>query len=650
MIDDNGIFVQFIYDNQGIASEDLAAHFAVSERTVRTYVKRSNALMNGCATIKKQSRGGYFVEVADQEAFETWLETIRIQFARSNMSPDERVSVLLSDLLSRDEWITVDKICETLCVSRPTVSSDLKQVEKQLTRFDLTLEKKPRYGIRVSGDELSRRLCMANSMVERLVEKEQAATGASDAPERSFVPLDVLAKIVDSSLDACDFSINSLSYQNLLVHISIALMRIQEGNYVPMDDDNLLKLKGTLPYTTAEHIAAGIQQQVGIALPETEVAYIAIHLAGKEYLGESLSGSGNEEGIVISDEIWSVVSQMLEVVWKSFRYDFREDLELRMNLARHIVPLAVRLKYKMHVDNPILTDIRQRYPLAFAMAIDSSAVLGDHYNAVLSENEIGYIAMAFALALERNRTGVQKKNILVVCASGRGSARMLEHRYLEEFGKYVDKVVACDVSHVGRQDFSQIDYVFTTVPIKETLPVPVREVKFFLDDADITQVRGVLKDPAPTASEEVLLDRFPAKLFFSHRAFSTRDDALDFLCARMEETGKVAANFRELVRHREAFAGTTFGNGVAMPHPLEPVCERAFAAVLLLDEPLEWGENDVRAVFMIAISNEDNEQLGGFFRILADLFCNQEDMQALIQSQRRQTLVSLLRKHGISSQ
>lgn len=653
MLEDDGQIVRYVMDKREVSAAELAENFQVSERTIRSYVKRANESMNGAASILKKSRGGYYLEVSDGAAFDSWLETVRLQFARANMSPDDRVAYLLNDLLDRTEWVTIDELCNVLCISRPTVSSDLKQVEQRLGRFGLSIEKRPRYGIRVSGPELSRRLCLANSVVESLSKSHYDAVGKATgtAPEKvaqNLFSLDRIAQVVDTSLEECDFTVNSLSYQNLLVHISIALMRVQEGNYVPMEDEGLERMKDSVVYPTAECVAQNLATEFNIELPETEVAYIAIHLAGKENLADD--DSSEAAGIVIDDEIWGVVSEMLEVVWASFRYDLRNDLELRMNLARHIVPLAVRLQFNMQVDNPILTDIRTRYPLAFAMAIDSSAVLGQHYDAVLSENEIGYIAMAFALSLERNRTGVQKKNILVVCASGRGSARMLEHRYIEEFGNYVDKVVACDVSHVARQDFSQIDYVFTTVPIKETLPVPVREVKFFLDDSDITQVRGMLKEKPATVSEQILIDRFPQDLFFTHRVFATREDAIDFSCEKIEATGKVAPNFRELVLKREEFAGTTFGDGTAMPHPLEPVCDRAFAAVVLLDEPVQWGEHQVRAIFMIAISDESNEQLGGFFQILADFFCSQDDVQELLQSQRYATLIDQLKKHGISSQ
>lgn len=663
MVEDDSQIVRYVLANPGISSADLSQHFDVSERTIRTYVKRANERLDGFACLVKKNRGGYSVKVTDGPALNAWLESMHMNIARGNMQPEDRVAYLLNDLLDRTDWVTVDELCHALCVSRPTVSGDLKRVEERLEEFGLKIEKRPHYGIRVIGEELSRRLCLASSVVESLA-REEAATGkalpgggdktsiveGAQAGPCRMTSLDKIAKIVDTAVDEFDFQINSLTYQNLLVHISIALMRIQEGNYVPVDLGANSCICDDRVADVAAGIAARIKDELGVELPESERSYIAIHLAGKEMIADSdtaLEGKeGEETGLVISEEVWSVVTQMLEVVWKSFRYDFRDDLELRMNLARHIVPLVVRLRYHLHIDNPILTDIRRRYPLAYSMALDSSAVLAEHYGATLSENEVGFIAMAFALSLERHRTELPKKNILVVCASGRGSARMLEYRYRQEFGAYVDSIQTCDVAHVSKADFSKIDYVFTTVPLREALPVPVRQIEFFFDDAEVREVRRLLSTREPDALDPSFAARFSKQLFFAHKTFASKKEALVFLCKQMEGTGRVAENFSELVMRREDCVATSFGNEVAMPHPLEPVCDRSFAAVALLDEPLDWGNGSVKAIFMVAISTEDNDELGGMFDVLAEAFNDADGISKLMQEQSYEALMDLFAAHS----
>ena len=53
--------------------------------------------------------------------------------------------------------------------------------------------------------------------------------------------------------------------------------------------------------------------------------------------------------------------------------------------------------------NPILQDIKREYPLAYEMATQACSVLQDISPNPIKEDEIGYIAVSFALALERQK-------------------------------------------------------------------------------------------------------------------------------------------------------------------------------------------------------------------------------------------------------
>lgn len=452
---------------------------------------------------------------------------------------------------------------------------------------------------------------------------------------------DLLAHVtscVDAVISEADYQINSVAYQNLLVHISVAIMRIRENCYVPMESEHLRGIKGSREYPMAQAIAERIDRDLNVDLPEEEIAYIAIHLAGKQ----TLSIDVDDQGLVISDEVWAVVSEMLDCVWNVFRFDFRNDLELRMNLARHIVPLAVRLRYNMRLKNPLLADIRRRYPLAYSMACDASSVLAEHYDAKLSDDETGYIALAFALALEHQKTDAPRKNVLMVCASGAGSARLLEYRCRQEFGDFVGEITTCDVLDLGKVDFDRIDYVFTTVPLNRTLPVPVREVRHFLDPSDIEGVRDLFR--VEKREDEDISRYFDRALFFPHLGLATKREVLDFLIKRVAEHRDVASNFAELVWKREATVATSFGNGVAMPHPLEPASEETFVCVAVLEEPVAWDEfgREVRVVFLSSFSAGEGLELQRFYSTLADMLVSRHAMATLEEGQDWETLMALL--------
>ena len=630
-----------------ITPSELAERLDVSVRTVRSYVSRINELLASSdpidstrpvGRIEMRSSSVYRLEGADLDRMTKLIEGAAAPNAGLGdavpATEEQRITYLLNDLLYRTGWITIDDLARILYVSRATVTDDLRGVEQRLARFDLSIERRPRYGIRVVGQELKRRLCLA------AVSASGSITSGAESPLVSHEALDAIDACVAEATKRNNFQINALARQNLLVHIAVAVSRIREGCYVPMEDEQLERIVATREFSVARDVAALVAERFEISLPREEVAYIAIHLAGRQRLYFSLDAPEND--LVISDEMWDVVSRMIERVWDAFRFDFRDDLELRMNLAQHVTPLAVRMRFNMRMDNPLLSDIKRRYPLAWTMAVEASAVLISTYDASLSDEEIGYIALAFALALERLKGGPVRKNILIVCASGAGSARLLENRYRREFGAYLDRIETCDVGSIDEVDFTYIDYVFTTVPLNRALPVPVREVGFFLNEGEIHRVREALE---VRPSSRGIESYYHECLFFSHFEAADKNEAIDRLCALVAERHQIPANFAELVWEREDAAPTAFGNSVSMPHPATPCTPDTFVAVALLDSPVLWAPDvTIQAIFLVSVSTSTEKNLQDFYDRTARLLTSEEDVKTLISQRDFTTLLELLNR------
>lgn len=651
--DDRVSLVQYVQAHSGVLPQELAEHFSISTRTLRSRVNSLNAEICDFACVNLQRGAGYSLAVFDEARLAAWIESAASQVhVGVPTGSRERVAYLLEDLLQRGSWVTLDDLSRILYVSRPALSGDLKLVEQTLNKFDLSLERRPHHGLRVSGSELNRRLCLVNCLVEKVSGAKSA--GAEQPADRFLSGLlgtdsnrelvDAVTTAVERAADSGGYQISSVAYQNLLVHLAVAIERIKDGCYVPMAEENLSAIRSQREYAIAGIVATELEKSLGVELPESEIAYIAIHLAGKQslYDVDETPGPGS---LIISDEVWDVVSEMLESVWQALRFDFREDLELRMNLARHIVPLTVRMKYHMNMRNPLLHDIKERYSLAYSMGLEASAVLARHYDSILSDDEMGYIALAFALAIERQKSDAPKKNILVVCASGAGSARLLEYRCRQEFGPYINDVIACDVLNVGEIDFSSIDYVFTTVPIALELPVPVREVKyFFRDPQEVKTMRDDLMSAVPRRAGLEFID---PDLFFAHLSFSGKEEALNFLIDRSMERHDVMDDYRELVWEREALMPTSIGNRVAMPHPQRIASKDSFVCVGLLDAPVVWDDfgHEVEAIFLMSFSEDAGRVQHDFLELFARFMMSKDDVDAFLTLRTPEVLGELLLQH-----
>lgn len=159
-------FVECIQGAPGILPKELAEQIGVSVRTLRKYVRYANEQLKDFACIKLLHASGYVLELADEDAYREWVAKSHDNDSRMPQTPDERVLYIMNDLLTRADWVRLEDLASSLFVSRSVVSTDLKSVKRRLAAFELALESKPHHGIRIAGDEMSRRLCLANTVLE----------------------------------------------------------------------------------------------------------------------------------------------------------------------------------------------------------------------------------------------------------------------------------------------------------------------------------------------------------------------------------------------------------------------------------------------------------------------------------------------------
>lgn len=615
--------VQCIYESQPISPTRIAELMGISTRTMRNRVDQANAMLSHIARISLSRGTGYEISVIDMPAFQALFSNNKNAEGPIPESPRDRSRFIARKLLEIDEWTPADNLADQLFVSHRTISYDLKEVAAILSGYGLRLESRPYAGIRVIGSEAERRACLAGIIIE------QYPRGCT----RDFTALvERIQSFISRIIDTPKRHLSSMACRNLAVDLIIMAQRLQVGSALqeqqsinPCEDQELLKL--------ATAIGNELSTIMGITIPPQEFDSIALHLSAWQTERRS---PGADDG-----EIWTIVSNMLERIWRVYRCDLRDDLELKMNLARHIEPLILRLKHNLSSPNPLLREIKNKYPLSYHLALEAALTLNESLGVSTSEDEIGFLSLAFALALQRRESNAPRRNIVIACASGVGSARLLEARFKDEYGRYLDQVISCDVSHLGEIDYSQINCVFTTVPIDDVamIPVPVHLIGPLAFDPHAVK-RHLLATPITSA---YIFEAFDRQLLLPHVSGLGKEELIRRLCNLMKEHAVLDENFESLVLAREMAAPTAFGNNVAMPHPLQIAGESTVIAVALLDKPLDWGvDQKVEAVFLVSIGRDLDEVPDSFYRTLVRLFTNPNSIDRLIRQQTFECLLEEL--------
>lgn len=608
-------------------AEEIAASCGIGEKTVRKRLRELNdSLKSYGAEIISKQHYGYLLDVYDREAYNQFLLYTSSQEQIPTTS-EERVLYILALLLNHEDYIKLENIGEFLYVSRNTVTADLKKVEYILAVYQLGIERRPNYGIRIVGSEFDKRTCYANSIVKinRVLQNR----------EKTLKEQKIIGDILLKFTLEYRLKMSEISFQSLVIHFYVALKRMEYGKAIVLNKEEIEEYIGSDIYKMAESLAKQLEIAFQRKISSDETAYLAVHLGAKL----SSDASVREQiPIKIASEIDQLSLRLILCIYDGFKIDFRDDLLLRMTLNKHLVPLDIRMRYGIPMQNPLKEEIKQEYPLAFMMALQSGAVLKEHYKKKITEDEAAYLAVIYQFALEQREQKIDKKNIVIVCASGKGSSQLFIYRYKQDFGKYVDKIYECTAFELGDFDFSKVDYVFTTIPLNISIPVPVFEVSLFLNGSDVAFVKKTLE----SSDEEFLRQYYFPELFFTDVEAESKEEVLRILYAKASRVRKIPEGFYEAVLKREEMGQTDFGNYTAIPHPFYAMTEESFVVVGVLKKAVWWGHNDVRLVLLWSLSVNGDEYLQKFYRSMTDFLFDAEKINIFLKNPEFDNLIKLL--------
>lgn len=616
-----------------ISSNVLASQIGVSSKTIRNEIKEINSILkHHGAIIQTKPKKGIALNIIDKIKYTKFTNSLSTKQPQDIPATfEQRVQYLIEYLLNAQQWTKIEYLADKLFVSRSILSQTLKEVRKRLKEYNIELVSKPGYGLRAIGSEFDFRVCMTNIIVDN-VDNQTLPDNKCENDKREI--LKKISQILNKNFEFFEYHMSDVSFHNLIIHIYVALCRIEEGQETYLSNEQMNQVHEWKEYKMAHSIVEDLSEEFNVDFPDDEIGYITIHLAAKRIVSIDETENGN---VIINGEVYEIVSHMLRAVYDSYHIDLMDDLELRMMLALHLVPFGVRMAYDLVLHNPLLVDIKTKYTMAYNLAVVASEELRKHYNKEIKEDEIGYFALHFNLALERKNRKQDKKNILIVCGTGRGTAQLLMYQFKDNFGKYLNQIYTSDALGIKNVDFTDIDYVITTVPIAYSVPVPILEIKSFVEDRDVKTIKRFLSQGHSRTMEKY----FRKDLFLTNVGFETKEEVLQYMVKKIESVYDIPSDFYDAILHRERQAGTEFGNLVAIPHPYKAMTKETFVCICILNKPIIWDKKKVQLIYLMSMEDNSNRNLMTFYKITSKLLVNPKYVNELIQNKRFEVLLSL---------
>lgn len=127
------------------------------------------------------------------------------------------------------------------------------------------------------------------------------------------------------------------------------------------------------------------------------------------------------------------------------------------------------------------------------------------------------------------------------------------------------------------------------------------------------------------------------------------DAALDITCSKLLEQGKVEASYLEAIKakHKEIGAYYVLAPKIAMPHarPEDGVNEAALQVTVFKKGVDLESEDNGDVYFSITLAAMDSDSHIQTIMALAELFQNDDDVEAIIAAESEAAIIEILKKY-----
>ncbi len=463
----------------------------------------------------------------------------------------------------------------------------------------------------------------------------------------------VLDECRDAKLRLSDFVM-----QNLVLHIALLLQRMKGGSSLerfPISD----QIQSSKEYQVAGRIIERIETEFQVEIPVEEANYIALHLKVK------LTGNPSQLSD-LEDGLEEEVETCLQTLSQLTGLDLLKDRQLFKGIVAHLLPLRTRLEHQIQLANPLVDDIQRDYIEVFELTKQAFASMPTLAAYSISDDEWAYLTLHVLAAIERYE-GRKKLRVLVVCATGIGSALMLRNRLEKEFATSLEIADVVSYYEVTEEGLRDVDLIISSISLSNLIFLtPVITVSVFLSEQDIEAIRSYLQQVTPVRveqnealpMEEEQARQIAEAVFSPLRIVSlekkmSRDRTLLQLIARLDEAKEsgFVEQFREQVNVRESYSSVVFGELLAFPHPAIPLTFSEQIVVGVCQEAVEWEEGKkVQFVFLLSPSKGRNPHLKYISPCLVEFVQDRSLQERLVQNPSYQELVDifipLIQKQG----
>jgi transcriptional antiterminator/mannitol/fructose-specific phosphotransferase system IIA component (Ntr-type) len=633
-----------------------------SGKTVRNHLNALSELLedDGITLVKKPNVGVY-LDVNEHQR-------LKVKNRCGSLKKEEvydfqyRKEYILEILLINKFNYTMQMFADELFCSKSTIVNDLEAVEEWLENYSLKLKRKQNQGLWIEGEEIDFRKAIVEFFHE--IDKSNNDEVAIDFEELDyrlsiknfnklkefFADIDLIKvqKAIQNSEKRLGYSFTDQAFLNLLAHIAITIKRVKSNQEIIMPEGYTKNIQDNKAYDIAKELLEELEGKFNLKFPEDETGYICLHMLGAK-IQEDITDENCKEILATQNELYvKLAKEVIRVTSDILGVDMTNDEVLLTSLVLHIRPIIVRLENGLKLRNPMLETIKNEYTGIFGATWVSSSIFEKECGLMINEDEVAYIAMHIAAAVER---GMKMYKTVIVCSSGIGTAQLIKTKLVKRFHN-LEILAVVSADKLSQDLIERSDIIISTVPY-DINSKKVVYVSALLDNEDIFKINRLLGSLNQRHStNKGLYERdsmVETNIISEDYCFVEKenlgfDDLIEKYGRKMIDENYAAEGFVESILGRERKSSTYIGKGLAIPHSKTEFVKRSKIAVIRLKNPMIYKHEMIDTIFILCIKMEGYDMAANVFGQFYEMLDDDSQIEELKKADSPKKINEILRR------
>ncbi|SPE11663.1 putative licABCH operon regulator [Leuconostoc mesenteroides] len=633
----------YLVDNSDrfVTSEELSTLLSLTPRTIRNYIKiLKETLVSQGALLDAKPSLGYRLHISHPVTFDLFLnknyELSQWLINEGSNNISDRQKYILNKLIIENQKFLIDDLAEKLFVTRTTLSKDLSIIRKVLMPYRISVESKANIGVFITGLERDKRHFILDyffSHSENSIQHYMKNKSFFKAISFDQITIIVLDECREAGIHLTDFTI-----QNIVLYIALSVQRLKCGfelQDAPVDINPEIRNVSDV----ARKIFSRIESGLALKFPESEVDYLTIQLMAQ----------GKNINIQNDGPLQRDLDMILQRIELETDYPVTKDYALKKNIIEHLKPMIVRLEQGIQLKNPLLQEIKTNYLSEF-MDTKRYIKLSPYLSQFdINDDEVAYLALHLMAAAEKYKN-LNKPRALIICATGYGSAQLLNNRVEKEFGMYLNIVDIKGYYEVDDTTLSNVNLIISAIDLStRVFKVPVIQVSIFLTEADVQKINEFLDNEQVRNKYIAVEKKQPINSVLNHfdqfidqssfkiwQVSPHRKELLQELTNMLmsNEPTELKHEFLEQIDQREQLSSIVFSDTIAVPHPAMPMSRVPKIAIGIIPNGVRWSDehSNIQLVFLLSPSYRSNQGLTETTQAIVKFTENIEEERRLVAS------------------